>query len=306
MLHLQKQIIKNAQSIHTTAHTPPAKIHKQLKLNKHNLLKQHSLMPFITPEMTSIDNYLLNKLQQHSKTHNHQWKSLGLEYFPNVLSRNNENAIVKFASEQSIFNNFQLLLKKDKYHFLSALPKTNEIRYNISQILNIEQARLTELSHNYYHEDQNFLEHQDILTATKQIAVVSLGSPAIVHFRHWVTNHKFSICVEPRSMYVMSGAVRYEYTHLGSSLQKEILNNGLRDHVSWTRGSRFSLPFAVDFEYTSSKVGSSQHRREIDNLYSKVHTLQEYLEICLAHESNKMYQRQILNLLNLLKQNYKN
>lgn len=64
---------------------------------------------------------------------------------------------------------------------------------------------------NNYNKDQYISAHTDVKTYGKVIGCYSIGDEAIMNFFN--DNEKLEIKVDPKSLYIMSGDIRYKWKH---------------------------------------------------------------------------------------------
>jgi alkylated DNA repair dioxygenase AlkB len=164
----------------------------------------------------------------------------GLYYFPNWISSETQKQLLNEINQRQWDD--RITIKSQHYGFKYTIAKsfyigrdtlqptepipdiftpiTQSIRDEMSNITDIppEVAEIPfgQLMVNSYRVNQGLaphIDHQKIFGAV--IAVVSLQGKTIIQFKKGA--HVADVTIEPYSLYIMSGASRYEYTHRVSS-----------------------------------------------------------------------------------------
>jgi hypothetical protein len=154
-------------------------------------------------------------------------EKLGFHYFPNVIS--NEESIAIQNDVQQYLDLFGATVEENHFIQRDNRPLSTGLSFLVDLVVKLLHPRITvsdvfpRPSFNIYppfekEEKQSksnelIKSHQDPLFSAQQVAIVSLGSPLTINFRHWVSGHSFSQIVESNSIYMMSGLCRYEYVH---------------------------------------------------------------------------------------------
>jgi len=75
------------------------------------------------------------------------------------------------------------------------------------------QEELNQCSVQRYPPGAGIGVHVDSVLFGDTILGVSLGAPATMRFRHKTTGHRYDVSLQPCSLLVMQGAVRFEWSH---------------------------------------------------------------------------------------------
>jgi alkylated DNA repair dioxygenase AlkB len=149
----------------------------------------------------------------------------GLIYQPDFLSADEEAALVVFADSQHHWAPFGRLKRRLSFGYLYAISKRRIVNTAPSM-----PAVLADLARRLVHEGlmnelaqqivlQDYCKnsgigvHADSPVFGPQVCSVSLLSPCMMRFRCAVQNLCFSQVLERRSVLVMSGSARTDWTH---------------------------------------------------------------------------------------------
>jgi hypothetical protein len=219
--------------------------------------------------------------------HNAQFEKYGLKYVQNVMTAREERSLV--AHTIGYMRAFgakvedEHLIQRDVATLDPLHPVIGKLRAAVAATCNVdEQAVMRAPNFNYYPCAETVLHaHHDNLFLADEIAVVTACSPRRITFRHWVTRESFDLYVEPRSMYIMSGEARYEYTHGGASDGETALGarvaQCLAPRMSFVLGVNTAHP---EMQRSVAQVwGESAQRRALENTLGGPLPLAQYLEL---------------------------
>lgn len=129
-------------------------------------------------------------------------------------------------------------------HKLDPIPQiTNEMVSRIQQKLidlHLTNQTINQLTVNNYNPSSSIDAHFDHKTRFGDVIVgVSLGSGCLMHFKNYHNkNNYFSHYLKPRSLYIMFGDLRYNWTH-----QIKPATHDCVDGLMIPRSNRISLTF---------------------------------------------------------------
>jgi alkylated DNA repair dioxygenase AlkB len=168
----------------------------------------------------------------------------GLIYIPNFISLETHNQLLYCIGQETWSNELKRRVqhygykynykfrKIDKSMYIGGLPEwTNLI--DLSQFMNPDQLIVNE-----YLSGQGISDHTDCEPCFKDtISSISLGSPIVMNFKHRL-KQQINVLLEPRSLVILSGSSRYEWTH-GIPARKSDIFKGEK----LIRTTRVSLTF---------------------------------------------------------------
>lgn len=171
----------------------------------------------------------------------------GLQYLPNFITPNEERALIEVIDRQQWLNDLKRRVQHYGYKYdytarkvtadsyLGPLPDwlipvTQELPFKPDQAPN--QAIVNE-----YLPGQGISAHVDCVPCfSDTIASLSLGSGAVMQFTNGQEKH--DLCLEPRSLIILSGPARYDWTHAIPARKSDVV-----DGFKIERGRRVSLTF---------------------------------------------------------------
>ena len=178
----------------------------------------------------------------------------GLLYFPNFIPNDLYDKVVDFLNQSNDWQcvgipeqSRKVLQYGFEYKYRSAqtdikinpIPAViDELRTLIKSINNVpEEMPFNQCIINRYLPGQGIAPHVDSPQFEDYICCFTLGSGGTMVFQH-PQHGKFELFVEPRSVYLMSGAARYEWKHSMSGKKSDKVNN-----VKLLRETRISVTF---------------------------------------------------------------
>lgn len=179
---------------------------------------------------------------------------LGLHYFPNIISSDFETKLWSFLEKESWWNvgksstSRQVIHYGYKYNYLSggvADPAPSFpplIRILVKEILFTgvipEDQLINQCIVNKYLPGQGIGAHIDSSKYGDFISCFTIGGGTEIEFKKGDEIQK--LYTEPRSLYIMSGYSRYEWTHCIRPKKTDIIP---KDQVKIPRSTRISLTF---------------------------------------------------------------
>lgn len=171
----------------------------------------------------------------------------GLQYLPDFITADEERALIEAIDQQPWLHDLKRRVKHYGYKYdykaraVTAdsylgplpdwlLPVTRKLSFKPDQAPN--QAIVNE-----YLPGQGISAHVDCVPCfSDTIASLSLGSGAIMQFTK--EQEKHDLFLEPRSLIILSGPARYEWTHAIPARKSDIV-----DGFKIQRGRRVSMTF---------------------------------------------------------------
>lgn len=167
----------------------------------------------------------------------------GLQYLPDFITANEEHTLIEIIDQQPWLNDLKRRVQHYGYKYdykaravtadsyLGSLP---DWLMPVTQKLPFkpDQAIVNE-----YLPRQGISAHVDCVPCfSDTIASLSLGSGAVMQFTNGLEKH--DLYLEPRSLIILSGPARYEWTHAIPARKSDMV-----DGFKIERGRRVSLTF---------------------------------------------------------------
>lgn len=277
------------------------------------------------------------------RAHNKKWEMYGLYYIPNVISPNEELELMvhtmKYMQTHGTRVEEQHLIQREHYGLDPNLSVIQKLRKRVASKCRVALNEVQSIPNfNYYpFSTTSLIPHHDNLFLANEIAVVTCGfndAARKLHFQHWVHNHSFDLYVEPRSMYIMSGKARYEYTHgasaplaegsahgsstlaegsaamLDTSIYAKPNDPELDEVFRNIKGQRLSYVFGVntnrlDMQTSVAQVwGEAEQRRIVDQQYGGPFDLFHYLNLVNYLTQKEDYHPILQKYIPIVKKNY--
>ena len=243
----------------------------------------------------------LKNISQKILKHNQQFLSYGLTYIQDVLDEKEETNLIDHTL--GYIQEFGLRVEEEHLIQLSDRtlnpehPSIQKLKQNLVDHAKLKPSNVTMTPNfNYYPFAGTRLHaHHDNLFLSGPISVTTIGysgSARPITFTHWVTGLSFTIYVEPRSMYIMNGFIRYDFTHGGTAnIPQDDNEIQIQSIFQRCRGQRLSY---VCGSYTNVEIrkhmlqvyGDSDQRQVIEYQIKKKLSLMEYLDYILFLNRN--------------------
>ena len=175
----------------------------------------------------------------------------GLTYIPDYIDATSEDALISTIDVQPWITELKRRVQHYGWRYdYKARSVTNDLRIGAltdwlqSYAARLQQAGLfsetpDQVIINEYQPGQGISAHIDCVPCfTDTIASLSLGSPCVMDFTHSKTGEKSSLLLEPRSLIVLTGDVRYVWQHAIAARKNDRFQGQI---ISRTR--RVSLTF---------------------------------------------------------------
>lgn len=188
-------------------------------------------------------------------------KPEGLIYLSDYIDESYADQIEKFLSSQpaDLINLDKRRVRHYGYEFRygtsdcdDTKPLTDQDNKMPEILENLFQKMLTDkliqivpdqMTVNFYEPGQGIPPHTDNVTAFgDSIISLSLMSTVQMEFRENGTKKLYKLCLEPNSLLVMKGDVRYNWAHLIAERKHDLISTGVVTNVR-QRHTRISLTF---------------------------------------------------------------
>jgi alkylated DNA repair dioxygenase AlkB len=173
----------------------------------------------------------------------------GLRYLPDFITPRQEDALLQQIDAQPWLTDLRRRVQHYGYRYdykarsvdvsmrLGPLPEWALEIIRLAQARGLTDEEPDQVIVNDYEPGQGIASHIDCKPCfTGTILSLSLGSACVMNFKHKTTRQVVPVLLEPRSMVVMQGEARYDWTH-GLVARKTDLYGGRRI----VRGRRVSL-----------------------------------------------------------------
>lgn len=167
----------------------------------------------------------------------------GLQYIPDFITADEERTLIKAIDQQPWLNDLKRRVQHYGYKYdykarwvtpssyIGPLPEW------IKSIADKLPFKADQAIVNEYLSGQGISAHVDCVPCFgDMIASLSLGSGAVMQFTN--AEHKEEIYLEPRSLFVLSGEARYQWTHAIPARKSDMVNG-----FKIERERRISLTF---------------------------------------------------------------
>jgi hypothetical protein len=216
------------------------------------------IVPFhhLTIDLGTEDKHGLSRFSSAIASHNAQFKGFGLTYVQDVVSKAEETSLLDHTVQYMKLFGARVeeshLIQLSDCGLNPTLPAVLTWKRKIEQSLAV-QCLAVEMkddvspNFNYFPSKTTLVQpHHDNLFLADQICVLTLGpaSARRMEFCNPTTGHRFVIYIEPRSMYIMDGPVRYNYTH-GSPILQAKEDDEITKCIRESAGQRFSYVLGV-------------------------------------------------------------
>jgi len=250
------------------------------------------VVPFhmLNPCFSNEHELKLQELSSLIFQHNSSFRTLGLTYLQNVITKEEEQNLMDHTMDYIKVCGCRVeeehLIQRAEYTLSPAHPTIIKMQKIFGETLGIPCPTMTP-NFNYYPCKTTVLHpHQDNLFSADQIGILTVGGSGSVRplsFCHWVTGHTFTIYVEPRSMYIMDEEVRYEYMHGSNAIIDSDSEMHIHNAIKQFTGQRLSYVLGSntmqeELSNSSAQVwGDSEQRHCVDKQLGSTLSLLEYL-----------------------------
>jgi alkylated DNA repair dioxygenase AlkB len=175
----------------------------------------------------------------------------GLIYRPDFVTPEEETTLLQHIDAQPWLSDLKRRVQHYGYRYDYKARSVNAAMrlgplpgWSLDVVRRLEENKLIpetpdQLIINEYHPGQGIAAHVDCVPCfTGTIVSLSLGSSCVIDFKHKQTREVVSLLLMPRSLIVMSGPARYDWTH-GIAGRKSDDFAGKK----WPRGRRVSLTY---------------------------------------------------------------
>jgi hypothetical protein len=216
------------------------------------------IVPFdaLSPSFSNRGSQKLAEFSLAIANHNKEFLSLGLTYLQNVISVEAEQKLMDHTidymsafgarvEDEHLIQLENVCLRLDQLAF-------EQMRDALHEKLGIPmQSIAMHPNFNYFPSAKTKLHaHHDNLFLADEICVLTVGysgSARAISFKKWDGSHSFTLFVEPRSVYVMDGPVRYDYVHGGTTGVGQISDQvrEIHEYIQSIRDQRLSYVLGV-------------------------------------------------------------
>jgi alkylated DNA repair dioxygenase AlkB len=173
----------------------------------------------------------------------------GFKYFPDVITDEEHSEILKKLTQEKWDNikdsesSRKVIQYGYKYDYKIRNVSKNEKVEDIPDFLNCLTSKITferfnQCIINKYLPGQGINAHIDSTTFGPIIVCFTINSGCEIEFEHQRTRNKIKVYVEPKSVYVLTGPSRYDWTHKMCPRMNDILSG-----KKIPRGERISITF---------------------------------------------------------------
>lgn len=172
----------------------------------------------------------------------------GLIYIPNFIEEAEELLVTSVINESNWYEKCGRMMQSYGYNYRKGdynidLHKTTEIpielNFLLEKINNLTQKSFNQMTVNKYEAGQGIDAHYDHVTRFGDtISGLTLGSGCTLTFEYM--KNRVDMYLEPRSLYIMYGDMRYIWKHKISKLLYDKV-----DGKNIKRGTRLSLTFRI-------------------------------------------------------------
>ena len=193
----------------------------------------------------------------------------GLTVLPDYCSDEEHQCLLDLANDQKPTDRPEWLIGTPYEHVCVTCPQVPTVELYIvlrSICSRLQRDGLIDhmprtLTINYYEPHEGLRPHTDNPDVIAELVLsISLGSACVMDFASAVDSRRRAVLLEPRTVVIMQGAVRYEWTHGIACGATHALPDGSGDVV---RGSRVSVQLS-DFDPRFFSTEAVQRRRLVE------------------------------------------
>jgi len=206
-------------------------------------------MDIYVKKSKQVDSLTNKKCEKNEDIHGQNTPNIdGIQYIPNFIDSHEESNLISDIDRQS----WQLTLKRRTQHYgyeydyksrtidarqiLGDLPEWCKNIIERMQSGGIIQNKPDQVIVNEYQPGQGIAKHKDAVIFGEPVISLSLGSPCVMLFKK--KNVTKSTVLAPRSLLILRGSSRWEWTHEIPARKIDIVDN-----KKIIRGRRISLTF---------------------------------------------------------------
>ncbi len=180
-----------------------------------------------------------------------QYNISGLQYIPDFISMQEEEILIKFINDGNWLKDLKRRVQHYGYKYdyrskridpsmqIGGLPEWTWFLSLIWFDKDVFNVTPDQLIVNEYLAGQGIGAHVDCEPCFGEtIASLSLGSSCVMDFVNLKSKEKAEVLLEPRSLIILNGEARHDWTH-GIAARKEDVFNGAK----FERGTRYSMTF---------------------------------------------------------------
>lgn len=166
-----------------------------------------------------------------------------LQYLPDFITANEEQALIKIIDQQPWLNDLKRRVQHYGYKYDYKAREVTADSYIgplpdwLMRVVRKLPFKSDQAIVNEYLPGQGISAHVDCVPCfSDTIASLSLGSGAVMQFTNGQEKH--DLYLEPRSLIILSGPARYDWTHAIPARKSDVV-----DGFKIERGRRVSLTF---------------------------------------------------------------